>query len=114
MLKIIDLGLFRVHNKDIAETMASPDYQIVEFNYLGISFLYEGSSRSVIVTDGDDVLSLKDRIDEHLRDGLTQHIPAADQIAAALLSMGVPQREIPTINIAEDQPNVSIPEGAIS
>ncbi len=94
--------------------MTSPDYQIVEFTYLGISFLYKGSSRSVIVTDGDDVLSLKDRIDERLRDGLTQHIPAGDQIADALLSMGVPRVDLPTIRYAEDQPNDSIPDGAIS
>ena len=66
------------------------------------------------MTDGDDVLSLKDRIDERLRDGLTQHIPAGDQIADALLSMGVPRVDLPTIRYAEDQPNDSIPAGAIS
>jgi hypothetical protein len=94
--------------------MTSPDYQIVEFTYLGISFVYEGSSRSVIVSDGDDVLSLKDRIDEHLRRGLTQHIPADEQIIDALLSMGVPQSEIPAIRYAAEQPEDDLPEGAIS
>jgi hypothetical protein len=94
--------------------MTSPDYQIVEFTLRGVSFVFQGSSRSVIVSDGDDVLSLKDRIDEHLRRGLTQHIPADNQIREALLSMGVPQTEIPMITYAEEQPNDSIPDGAIS
>jgi hypothetical protein len=94
--------------------MTSPDFQIVEFKLLGISFVYEGSSGSVIVSDGDDIFSLKDRIDERLQDGLTQHIPAADQIRTALLSMGVPRSDIPAIRYADDQPTDSIPAGAIS
>jgi hypothetical protein len=40
----------------------SPDFQIVEFEILGVSYLYEGSSRSVIVTGGDQVNSLEDEI----------------------------------------------------
>lgn len=92
----------------------SPDFQIVEFDLLGVSYIYEGSSRSVMVTGGDENFSLKSDIDEGLRRGLTQHIPAADQIVSALLSAGIPLGSIPIIRYAEEQPTESIPEGAIS
>lgn len=94
--------------------MTSPDYQIVEFTYRGISFVYEGSSRSVIVAEGEDDLSIKERIDDYLQDVITQHVPAANQIRNALLSMGVPRSEIPKIKLAEEQPTDTIPSGAIS
>ena len=94
--------------------MTSPDFQIVEFTLRGISFVFKGSSGSVIVTDGDDIFSLKDQIDERLREGLTHHIPASDQILNALLAIGVPRNKIPMITYAEEQPNDSIPDGAIS
>jgi hypothetical protein len=105
---------FRFHNKDIAETMTSPDFQIVEFTLRGVSFVFQGSSGSVMVTDGEDIFSLKERLDYELRRGLSHHIPADEQIFNALLEIGVPRSKMPIIKYTEEQPNDTLPPGAIS
>lgn len=92
----------------------SPDFQIVEFDIFGVSYLYEGSSRSVIVTGGDQVLSLEGEINEALKSILTQHVPASDQIIDALRSIGFTAATLPRITYSADQPPETVPSKAIS
>ena len=92
----------------------SPDFQIVEFEILGVSYLYEGSSRSVIVTGGDQVNSLEGEINEALKRILTQHVPASDQIVEALRSIGFTAATLPKITYPNEQPPETVPSKAIS
>jgi hypothetical protein len=92
----------------------SPDFQIVEFEILGVSYLYEGSSRSVIVTGGDQVNSLEDEINQALKGIQTQHVPASDQIVDALRSIGFNAETLPNIAYTEEQPPDTLPSKAIS
>jgi len=92
----------------------SPDFQIVEFEILGVSYLYEGSSRSVIVTGGDQGNSLESEINEALKRILTQHVPASDQIVDALGSIGFTASILPEITYSAEQPPETVPSKAIS
>lgn len=92
----------------------SPDFQIVEFEILGVSYLYEGSSRSVIVTGGNEALSLEVEINEALKGILTQHVPASDQIVDALRSIGFTASTLPEITYPNEQPPETVPPEAIS
>lgn len=92
----------------------SPDFQIVEFEILGVSYLYEGSSRSVIITGGDQVNSLELEINQALNGIQTQHVPASDQIVDALMSIGFTAATLPKITYTEDQPPETLPPKAIS
>ena len=92
----------------------SPDFQIVEFEILGVSYLYEGSSRSVIVTGGDQVNSLEPEINQALKGIQTQHVPASDQIVDALRSIGFTAATLPKIAYTEEQPPDRLPSKAIS
>lgn len=92
----------------------SPDFQIVEFEILGVSYLYEGSSRSVIVTGGNEAISLEGEINEALKRILTQHVPASDQIVDALKSMGFTAATLPKITYSAEQPLETVPSKAIS
>lgn len=92
----------------------SPDFQIVEFEILGVSYLYEGSSRSVIVTGGDKANSLEGEINQALKRILTQHVPASEQIIDALLSIGFTPATLPEITYPKDQPQETLPSKAVS
>jgi hypothetical protein len=92
----------------------SPDFQIVEFEILGVSYFYEGSSRSVILTGGDQVNSLEAEINQALKGIQTQHVPASDQIVDALRSIGFNAATLPRITYTEDQPPETLPPKAIS
>jgi hypothetical protein len=92
----------------------SPDFQIVEFEILGVSYLYEGSSRSVIVTGGDQVNSLEPEINQALKGIQTQHVPASDQIVDALRLIGFTAATLPKIAYTEEQTPDRLPSKAIS
>jgi hypothetical protein len=92
----------------------SPDFQIVEFEILGVSYFYEGSSRSVILTGGNQVNSLEAEINQALKGIQTQHVPASDQIVDALRSIGFNAATLPKITYTEDQPPETLPPKAIS
>lgn len=92
----------------------SPDFQIVEFEVAGVSYLYEGSSRSVIVTGNQGVISIESEINEALNTIVTQHVPALDQITDALRSIGFTSKTMPEIRYSPDQPKETLPANAIS
>ena len=92
--------------------MTSPDHQIVTFDLFGVSYLYEGSTRSVDIISGSEIVPIKSLLDEQLSGMVTQHIPADEQIRNALMQMGC--RSIPEIKYTEDQPDDNIPLGAIT
>lgn len=92
----------------------SPDFQIVEFEILGVSYLYEGSSRSVIVTGGNQMNSLEAEINQALKGIQMQHVPASNQIVDALRSIGFNAATLPNIAYTEEQPPDTLPSKAIS
>lgn len=92
--------------------MTSPDHQIVTFDLFGVSYLYEGSTRSVDIISGSEIVPIKSQLDEQLSGMVTQHIPASEQIQSALMRIGF--RSIPEIKYTEDQPEDNISPDAIT
>lgn len=92
--------------------MTSPDHQIVTFDLFGVSYLYKGSTRSVDIISGSEIVPIKSELDNELKNIITTHIPANEQIENALMQMGF--RSFPEIKYTEDQPEDDIPPGAIS
>ncbi len=94
------------------DQMTSPDHQIVTFDLFGVSYLYEGSTRSVDIISGSEIVPIKSQLDEQLSGMVTQHIPANEQIEAALMQMGF--RSFPEIKYTEDQPEDDLSPDAIT
>ena len=92
----------------------SPDFQIVEFSILGVNYIYEGSSREVIIADGVELFPLAEEMNAQLKKIITQHVPASDQIKEALSLIGFTRSNMPRVTYSEDQPDDSMPTGAIS
>jgi hypothetical protein len=92
--------------------MTSPDHSIVTFDLFGVSYLYEGSTRSVDIISGSEVVPLKPLLDNKLSDMVTQHIPANEQIETALMQLGfLPP---PEIKYTEDQPEDNLSPDALT
>jgi hypothetical protein len=91
----------------------SPDFQIVTFKIFGVNYLYQGSSGSVFIISGKEVLPIKAEIEDALKGAVTQHIPASVQIINALIASGYGE-SLPVITYTKDQPQDTLPEGAIS
>ena len=92
----------------------SPDFSIVKFTLLGVTYLFSGSSGKVQIVFGKEVLPIKADLEEALKGAITQHVPASDQILEALASIGVPVDAMPVITYTDHQPQDTLPEGAIS
>ena len=94
--------------------MTSPDHQIVTFDLFGVSYLYKGSTRSVDIISGSEIVPIKSELDNGLRNITTTHIPSSEQIFNAFMWIGFKASDIPEIKYTKDQPEDNIPPGAIS
>jgi len=94
--------------------MTSPDYQIVTFEFRGVSYKYAGSSKIVEIVSGEELLPLKDELNDRLKLAITQHVPADEQIISAFLETGFRPSQIPEIEYTDEQPEDTLPPGAIS
>ena len=90
----------------------SPDYCIVKFTLLGVYYIYKGGSGKLLVIKGDD-LGNKDLIEAMLARMPLHHIPADVQIKDALIASRYGE-SLPVITYTENQPQDTLPEGAIS
>ena len=91
----------------------SPDFSIVKFTMLGVTYLFKGSSGKILIVSGKEVLPIKADIEASLVGAITQHVPASDQIVEALTASGY-GASLPVITYTENQPQDTLPEGAIS
>ena len=91
----------------------SPDFCIVKFTMFGVTYLYTGSSGKVLVVSGDEVVPVKVDIESALKGAVTHHIPADVQIQRSLKASGYGLM-MPVITYTKDQPQDTLPEGAIS
>jgi hypothetical protein len=94
--------------------MTSPDYQIVAFQFQGVSYKYTGSSKIVEIVSGDELIPIKDELNARLKRSITHHVPADEQITRAFIDAGFRASQIPEIIYTEDQPEGKLPEGAVS
>lgn len=93
--------------------MIAPDMQIVEFELLGVSYLYQGSTPPVVITSGVEMTPIADQLNEILSNSVTQHIPADEQIRMAFQKIGIPNSIKIKIEYSEDQPDDPLPDDAI-
>lgn len=91
----------------------SPDFCIVKFTILGVTYLFEGSSGKVQTLSGKEILPIKADIEAALNGAITQHVPADVQIKKALTDIGF-VAQMPVITYTKDQPQDTLPVRAIS
>ena len=91
----------------------SPDYCIVNFTMLGVTYLYKGSSGKVQIVSGEEIIPVKADIESALTRMPLHHVPACEQIRKALTDTGYGSA-LPVITYAKEQPQDTLPKGAIS
>jgi hypothetical protein len=92
---------------------SSPDFGIVTFKLFDVTYIYEGSSAKLLVVSGVESLPVKNDILDALRKSTTHHVPADQQIQNALIASGYIEF-LPDIKYTKNQPDNTLPEGAIS
>jgi len=102
-----------IQNSSAIMSNISPDYCIVDFTILGVTYLYKGSSGKLLIVSGKEIIPIKEEIEAALVGAVTHHIPADVQIREALTASGYGSA-LPVITYAKDQPQDTLPEGAIS
>ena len=91
----------------------SPDYSNVKFTMFGVTYIYKGSSGKVLVLSGNADNAIKIEIEDAMTRMPLHHIPADVQIINALTDLGF-GAALPVITYIKDQPQDTLPEGAIS
>jgi hypothetical protein len=91
----------------------SPDFSIVTFTLFGVTYIYEGSSEKLLIVSGVENFPVKNDVLDALKNARTHHIPAKEQISKALIASGY-IKVMPEITYTKNQPDNTLPDGAIS
>lgn len=91
----------------------SPDYGIVTFTLFEVTYIYEGSSEKLLIVSGVEKSPVKNDLLGALKNARTHHIPAKEQISKAIIEAGYIDF-MPDIKYTKNQPDNTLPEGAIS
>jgi hypothetical protein len=102
-----------IQNTPTTMSNTSPDYQIVNFTMLGVNYIYKGGSGKAQIVSGEEISPIKEEIEAALTRMPLHHVPACEQIRKALTDTGYGSA-LPVITYAKDQPQDTLPEGAIS